>query len=316
LSEFIHQPVLLDKCLEGLNIKQNGIYVDGTLGGGGHSAAIVQRLGSNGLLIGIDRDGDAISAGERRLKSESPKIGSSFILIRDKHENVKQILDNLSIPLVDGFLLDLGVSSYQLDTPERGFSYRYDAPLDMRMDDRSTVSAYDVVNGYLEGDLIKIISNYGEERYVKRIVRAICKNRPIKTTLQLTQIIANAVPGGHINPGSAAMRTFQAIRIAVNEELIDLAQTIDDMTTLLKPKGRICIITFHSLEDRIVKRSFKQKADPCECSRKLPYCVCRKKPTLSIITKKPLTSDPEELALNPRAHSAKLRIAERLGEQI
>ena len=317
MGEFIHQPVLLDECLEGLNIVEDGIYVDGTLGGGGHSVAIAQRLGAAGLLIGIDRDGESIDAAKKRLeqlKSDSEKNKFSFTLKRDKHEHVKQILDDLSIPMVNGFLLDLGVSSHQLDTPERGFSYRYDSPLDMRMDNRASISAYEVVNDYSEEELIKIIFSYGEERYAKRIVKAICKNRPIKTTLQLTTIIADAVPGGHINMGSAAMRTFQAIRIAVNEELIDLAQTIEDMTNLLKPKGRICIITFHSLEDRIVKRSFKQQANPCECPRKIPYCICGKKPRLSIITKKPLISTAQELASNPRAHSAKLRIAERLGE--
>lgn len=311
MTEFIHKPVLLDQCIEGLKIKPNGVYVDGTLGGGGHSAVIAQNLDADGLLVGIDRDGDAIAAGGERLSA----LDKPFVLVRNNYEQIKQVLHDLSIQEVDGFLLDLGVSSYQLDTPERGFSYRYDAPLDMRMDDRADITAYDVVNSYSEKALAKIIKEYGEERYAKGIARALYRNRPVETTLQLAQIIADTVPWRTPSQGHPAARTFQAIRIAVNGELTGLANTIVDMIDLLKPGGRICIITFHSLEDRIVKQTFKHWANPCQCPRDIPYCVCGKKPMVSLVTRKPIKSDALELAENPRAHSAKLRIAERLGVQ-
>ena len=310
MTEFIHRPVLLYQCIEGLKIKQDGLYVDGTFGGGGHAVAIAQKLGDSGLLIGVDRDGDAIAAGEKRLKA----LDKPFILVRDKHEHIRQVLQNLSIKAVDGFLLDLGVSSHQLDTPERGFSYRYDAPLDMRMDDRANLTAYDVVNDYPEKELAAIIKDYGEERYAKAIAKAIYRRRPIETTLQLAQIISDTIPKRLHLYGHPAARTFQAIRIAVNEELTGLAQTIADMVDLLKPGGRICIITFHSLEDRIVKQAFKYWADPCKCPKDIPYCVCGKKPGLSIVTKKPIKPDRQELIDNSRAHSAKLRIAEGLDQ--
>lgn len=310
MTEFIHRPVLLNQCIEGLKIKPDGLYVDGTLGGGGHAVAIAQNLGDLGLLIGIDRDGDAIAAGEKRLKA----LDKPFVLVRDKHENIRQVLEDLSIKAVDGFLLDLGVSSHQLDTPERGFSYRYDAPLDMRMDDRANLTAYDVVNGYPEKELAGIIKDYGEERYAKAIAKALCRKRPIETTLQLAQIVSDTIPGRPPFYGHPAARTFQAIRIAVNEELTDLAQTIGDMVDLLKPGGRICIITFHSLEDRIVKQTFRYWADPCRCPKDIPYCVCGKKPKLSIVTKKPIKPDQQELTENSRAHSAKLRVAEGLDQ--
>ena len=306
MNEFNHQPVLLQKCLDNLKIKPNGTYVDGTLGGAGHASAIAKKLDSNGLLIGIDRDGDAIAAAEKRLTG-------NFTLVRDKHENIRQVLNQLNITAVDGFLLDLGVSSYQLDTPERGFSYRFDAPLDMRMDKRSPLSAYDVVNEWPEKDLIRILKEYGEERYAKRIASVICKSRPIKTTFELVDIIVNSTP--YLKHGHPAARTFQAIRIAVNQELQDLAQTIADMIDFLKPEGRICIITFHSLEDRIVKQSFKYWANPCNCPRDIPYCICGKKPTIRLISKKPILSDDAELSENPRSHSAKLRVAEKLKEE-
>ena len=306
MTEFIHRPVLLNQCIEGLKIKQDGLYVDGTLGGGGHAVAIAQKLGNSGLLIGIDRDGDAIAAGEKRLKA----LDKPFTLVRDKHEHIKQVLQDLSIKAVDGFLLDLGVSSHQLDTPDRGFSYRYDAPLDMRMDDRAKLTAYDVINSYPEKELAGIIKDYGEERYAKAIAKALCRRRPIETTLQLAQIVSDTIPGRLHVYGHPAARTFQAVRIAVNEELTGLAQTIADMIDLLKPGGRICIITFHSLEDRIVKQAFRYWADPCRCPKDIPYCVCGKKPRLAIVTKKPIKPDQQELIDNSRAHSAKLRIGE------
>ena len=306
MTEFIHKPVLLNECVEGLQIKPNGVYVDGTLGGGGHAAVIAGQIEEPGLLIGIDRDGDAISAGEKRLSA----LNAPFILVRDAHENIRQVLHDLSIPAVDGFLLDLGVSSYQLDAPERGFSYRYDAPLDMRMDDRSGLTAYDIVNEYPEKKLAGIIKEYGEERYARRIARSLCSMRPIRTTFELVQIIAGAVPSKPFAAGHPAARTFQAIRIEVNGELIGLAQTIEDMAKLLKPGGRICVVSFHSLEDRIVKQTFRYLANPCRCPRDIPYCVCGKEPLLKIITKKPVIPGLEEIEENPRAHSAKLRIVE------
>ena len=306
MTEFIHEPVLLKNCVEGLSIKPDGVYVDGTLGGGGHAWAIAQKLGPEGLLIGIDRDGDAIAAVEKKFK----QLDKPFIPIRENYENLRQVLRDLSVAAVDGFLLDLGVSSHQLDTPDRGFSYRYDAPLDMRMDSRESLTAYDIVNGYSERELAGILKNLGEERYAKRIARAVCHNRPIDTTLRLAQIISDAVPGGPPSLGHPAARSFQAIRIAVNGELTGLAQTIADMLSFLTPGGRICVISFHSLEDRIVKQTFKYWADPCQCPRDIPYCVCGKKPMLSVITKKPIRPDSQEIRINPRAHSAKLRIAE------
>ena len=313
MTEFIHEPVMLEECLDGLAVRPGGIYADGTLGGGGHSEGILVRLDSTGFLVGIDRDGDAIAAVEKRFDKNRP--GKNYKLVREKHENIKQVLDGLGIAAADGFLLDLGVSSHQLDTPERGFSYRFDAPLDMRMDVRDSLSAYDIVNGYAERDLAVLIKTYGEERFAKRIARLICRQRadaPVRTSLQLAQLIESAVPRTKKSPshGHPAMRTFQALRIAVNGELTGLAQTITDMAGLLTPGGRICIITFHSLEDRIVKQTFKHLADPCECPRDIPYCVCGKKPQLSIITKKPVRPSACELELNPRSHSAKLRISE------
>jgi len=309
MVEFVHKPVLLEECVNGLNIQQDGIYVDGTVGGAGHSAAVVRLLGAEGLLIGIDRDGAAIAKAERQLRELSV---APFVLVRDNHENIRSVLQNLSLVTVDGFLLDLGVSSYQLDTPERGFSYRYDAPLDMRMDDRNPFTANQIVNTYDEKSLIQILSEYGEERYSKRIARAICRSRPVSTTMQLVEIIKNAVPPAPPSHGHPAARTFQAIRIAVNGELTALSQTIEDMTHFLKPGGRICIISFHSLEDRIVKQTFKYWANPCQCPRDIPYCICGKKPLLTVITRKPIIPSQKELAENPRAHSAKLRVAERI----
>lgn len=304
---FIHHPVLLEQSVKGLAIKPTGIYVDGTLGGGGHAAAIVENLGPDGLLVGIDRDKDAIAASTERLKN----FDVPFIPVWDNHDNIQQILQDLSIKMVDGFLLDLGVSSFQLDTPSRGFSYRYDSPLDMRMDHRDKLSAYDVVNKFPEKKLAQIIKDYGEERYAKGISKALCRHRinaPIESTLELAQIITDATPKRPPSHGHPAARTFQAIRIVVNSELIKLSETIEAMAKLLAPKGRICIITFHSLEDRIVKQAFKYWSDPCLCPRDIPYCVCKKEPLLSIITRKPIKPNQEEITQNPRSHSAKLRI--------
>ncbi|MCL2016659.1 MAG: 16S rRNA (cytosine(1402)-N(4))-methyltransferase RsmH [Defluviitaleaceae bacterium] len=303
---FMHQPVMLNEILANLQIKPGGVYVDGTLGGGGHSAAIAQKLTENGLLVGIDKDGAALAAATQKLAA------AKFTAVRNSHENITQILQSLKITSVDGFLLDLGVSSHQLDTPQRGFSFRYDAPLDMRMDDRADFTAYTLLNSYSEKQLTAIIKNYGEERFAKRITKAIINNRPIKTTLQLSNIIIQAVPKTPKQQLHPATRTFQAIRIAVNGELIGLSQTIKDMSAALATNGRICIITFHSLEDRIVKQTFKHLSDPCQCPKDIPYCVCGEKPTLAIITKKPIYPTQQEISTNPRASSAKLRVAEKL----
>ena len=310
MIDFVHKPVLLEECINGLNIQPGGIYVDGTVGGAGHATEIARSLGAEGLLIGIDRDGTAIAKAELQLQSLS---NAPFVLVRDNHENIRNVLESIeSVESVNGFLLDLGVSSHQLDTPERGFSYRYDALLDMRMDDRDPLTAHQIVNTYAEKTLAQILSEFGEERYSKRIARAICRSRPVGTTLQLAEIIKNAVPPTPPSQGHPAARTFQAIRIAVNGELTALYQTIEDMVHFLKPGGRICIITFHSLEDRIVKQAFRHWVNPCQCPREIPYCVCGKKPLLSLITRKPVRPRQEELDANPRAHSAKLRIAERV----
>ena len=307
--------MLFYECIEGLQIKPNGIYVDGTIGGAGHSVEILAQLNANGLLIGIDRDEEAITAAKLRLADFSYFSNRTYQLVQDRHENIKDILEKLDILAVDGFLLDLGVSSHQLDTAERGFSYRFDANLDMRMDKHWNVSAYDVVNGYDEKELARIIKEYGEERYSKRIARALCLTRlksPIVSTLQLSDVIASAVPKSFGSFGHPAARTFQAIRIEVNGELNKLAQTIEDMVNLLKPGGRICVISFHSLEDRIVKHSFKYWADPCDCPKNIPYCVCGKVPKIKLVSRKPIRPGDTELQDNSRSHSAKLRIAEKI----
>lgn len=306
--EFKHISVLLDETIESLSIKKDGLYVDGTLGGGGHSLEILKR---GGRLIGIDRDKDALRAAEKRLADFENKI-----LIHDNFCNIKEIFKNLGIDKADGFLLDLGVSSYQFDEGERGFSYNYDAPLDMRMDRDSKLSAYDVINGYSRDELFRIIRDYGEEKWAKRIAEFIVKERqtePIDTTFKLTSVIKKAVPKGARSGGAhPSKRTFQAIRIEVNNELGILEGAIEDMSELLKPGGRISIITFHSLEDRIVKQTFRRLENPCTCPRDFPICVCGKKPVLKIINGKPITAGKEELLSNNRAHSAKLRTAEKL----
>ena len=310
---FSHKPVLLSEVIEGLDIKPDGIYVDGTLGGGGHSEEILKRLSDRGRLIGIDRDEAAIEASSRRL---SP-YGAKLTILRGNYEDMQSLLLGLGIEKVDGILLDLGVSSYQFDEGERGFSYRYEAPLDMRMDRRQSLSAYEVVNGYDEQSLYRIIRDYGEDRFAKNIAKHIVMERakkPIETTTELSEIVKQAIPmrmresGGH-----PAKRTFQAIRIEVNRELEILQDSIEGLIDMLRPKGRLCIISFHSLEDRVVKNAFKKAEDPCICPKDFPVCVCGRKPKGRIITKKPIVSGSEELDANNRAHSAKLRIFEAKG---
>ena len=309
--EFHHISVLLNECIEGLNIKENGIYVDGTLGGAGHSAEIVKRL-TTGRLIGIDQDTNAIKAAEKRLEEYKDKV----TLVHDNFSNIKAVFSQLGIEKADGFLLDIGVSSHQLDEAERGFSYMHDAPLDMRMNRDNSFSAYNVVNEYSEDELSEIIYKYGEERWSKRIAQFIVAERskkPIETTFELVDVIKKAVPKGARKDGPhPAKRTFQAIRIEVNGELEILERTIDDMTELLNPGGRLCIITFHSLEDRIVKNAFRKQENPCTCPPEFPVCVCGKKKRANVITRKPILPSDEELEFNHRSRSAKLRILERI----
>lgn len=310
---FEHVSVLLKECIENLNIKQNGIYVDGTLGGAGHSFEICKRLDEKGVLIGIDQDINAIKAAKDRL-SEFKNVK----YVNDNFSNIVNILDMFQLRQnsIDGFLLDLGVSSYQLDEAKRGFSYMNDAPLDMRMDIRNSLSAYEVVNNYSEDKLNSIIKEYGEERWSKRIAQFIVSERsrnPIKTTFDLVAVIKKAIPKGARTDGPhPAKRTFQAIRIEVNGELEILKNSIENMVSLLKPKGRLCIITFHSLEDRIVKNTFKSLESPCICPREFPVCVCGKIPTVKIITKKAIIPLDEEINSNHRSRSAKLRVLEKL----
>lgn len=309
--EFNHLSVLLDECIEGLAIKPEGIYVDGTLGGAGHSSEIVKKL-TTGKLIGIDQDENAIKKATAVLEPYADKV----MIVRNNFSQVKNVLWFLDIPKIDGILLDLGVSSHQLDEGERGFSYQHDARLDMRMNRESALSAYEVVNDYTEEDLHRIISEYGEENWSKRIAQFIVEARsekPIETTFELVQIIKNAIPKKARQDGPhPAKRTFQAIRIEVNNELGIIKDTIKDAVEMLNPGGRICIITFHSLEDRIVKDTFKELALNCICPKEYPVCMCDKKQEVKIITRKPIISNKEELENNPRARSAKLRIAEKL----
>lgn len=289
---FEHKSVLLQETIDSLNIQEDGIYVDGTLGGGGHAYEVCRRLGEGGRLIGIDQDADAIAAAGERLK----EFGSRVTIVRSNYENIREILENLGIHRVNGIYLDLGVSSYQLDTAERGFTYREDAPLDMRMDQRETRTAADIVNTYSEMELYRMIRDYGEDRFAKNIAKHIVKareERPIETTGQLTEIIKAAIPakiravGGH-----PAKQTFQAIRIELNRELEVLNQSIDTMIELLKPGGRLSIITFHSLEDRIVKTRFKTNENPCICPPDFPVCMCGRKSRGRVITRKPIVPTP------------------------
>lgn len=308
---FEHKSVLLEETIENLNIKPNGIYVDGTLGGGGHSYEIARRL-SNGRLIGIDQDNAAIQAAGERLEQYNDKV----TIVRSNYGEMKKVLKELELEKVDGILLDLGVSSYQLDTPERGFSYKEDAPLDMRMDTRNSKTAKDIVNNYSEMDLYRIIRDYGEDNFAKNIAKHIVRMReekPIETTYELIEAIKAAIPMKlRIKTGHPAKRTFQAIRIELNQELEVLKNTLQDMIELLAPNGRLCIITFHSLEDRIVKSCFKVNENPCTCPPKFPVCVCGNKPKGIIISRKPILPSEEELQYNKRSKSAKLRVFEKI----
>lgn len=309
--DFRHVPVLLEEVIEGLNIKEDGIYVDGTLGGAGHSSEIVRRL-TTGKLIGIDQDIDAITKAKEVLKEYEGKV----ILVHDNYVNIESILTDLGIERVDGILLDIGVSSYQLDQGERGFSYNKDAQLDMRMDDTKDFTAWDVVNKYSQKDLERILWDYGEERWAKRIAEFIVKERktkPIDTTFELVETIKKAIPKkARMKGGHPAKRSFQAIRIEVNKELDVLRKSIPTMCQLLNKGGRLSIITFHSLEDRIVKEEFKELSKDCICPPELPVCTCDKKKEIKIITRKPIIPKEEEIEKNPRSRSAKLRIAERV----
>ncbi len=308
---FEHKSVLLRETIDSLNIREGGIYVDGTLGGGGHASEVCRRLGEGGRLIGIDQDADAIAAATERLK----EFGSKVTIVRSNYENIAAILDSLEIDLVDGIYLDLGVSSYQLDTAERGFTYREDAPLDMRMDQRNPKTAADIVNTYSESDLYRIIRDYGEDRFAKNIAKHIVRARedhPIATTGELTEIIKAAIPAKiRATGGHPAKQTFQAIRIELNRELEVLSQSIDTMIDRLKPGGRLSIITFHSLEDRIVKTRFKHNENPCTCPPDFPVCVCGKKSKGRVVTRKPIVPTGEEIEENKRAKSSKLRVFER-----
>lgn len=310
--EFNHYSVLLKECIEGLNIKDDGIYVDGTLGGAGHSSEIVKRL-KTGRLIGIDQDEEAIEAASKRLSEYKDKV----TIVHNNFENTSSALMDIGIDKVDGILLDLGVSSYQLDNAERGFSYRNDAPLDMRMDKDNPLTAQDIINGYSESELFRVIRDYGEDKFAKNIAKHIVMRRsekPIETTFELNDIIKAAIPAKmRAEGGHPSKRTFQAIRIELNRELEVLKDSIDNMIDLLNPGGRLCIITFHSLEDRIVKNAFRTAANPCTCPPSFPVCVCGKKSKGKVITNKPILPDEEELKENSRSKSAKLRIFEKIG---
>ena len=308
---FEHTTVLLHETVDGLNVRPDGIYVDATLGGGGHAFEVCRRLSGTGRLIGIDQDADAIEAAGRRLEG----FGEKVTIIRSNYRDMKPELHKLGIDGVDGITLDLGVSSYQLDTADRGFSYRMDAPLDMRMDQRQKMTARDIINGYSEAELFRVIRDYGEDRFAKNIAKHIVAERekkPIETTGQLNEIIRHAIPmkiqktGGH-----PSKRTFQAIRIELNHELEVLRDSLDEMIDMLHPGGRICVITFHSLEDRIVKSAFRRNENPCTCPSHFPVCVCGKVSKGKVITRKPILPSEEEMESNPRSKSAKLRIFER-----
>lgn len=313
--EFVHKSVLLEETVGGLLVHRDGIYVDGTLGGGGHSSEICRRLEGTGQLVGIDQDDEAIAAASARLKQVVDGSSTTLSIVRDNYVNMPQVLNHLGIGKVDGIMLDLGVSSYQLDNAERGFTYREDVLLDMRMDRRSDRTARDIVNEYSEDQLYRMIRDYGEDKFAKNIAKHIVMNRQkktIETTGELVEIIKAAIPmkvravGGH-----PAKKTFQAIRIELNRELEVLTRSIDEMIDRLNPGGRLCIITFHSLEDRIVKVKFRENENPCTCPPNFPACVCGKVSKGKVITRKPILPGEEELETNPRSQSAKLRIFER-----
>lgn len=313
--EFHHLPVLLPECLEGLNIRPDGVYLDCTLGGAGHSGEIYRRLGAGGTLVGIDRDAEAIAAATARLAAIRGE--AAFLALHGNFHDASALLDRAGVGRVDGILIDLGVSSHQLDVRERGFSYHDDAPLDMRMDRSQALSAREIVNEYSEDELTRILRDYGEENWARQIARVLCDRRgaaPIETTAQLVEVIDAAIPkkirardGSH-----PARRTFQALRIAVNDELEPLEPALRALVERLAPGGRLCVITFHSLEDRIVKNTFRNLANPCTCPPQLPVCVCGKRPVVRLVTRKPVTAGEDELAANPRARSASLRIVEKI----
>ena len=309
--EFRHKSVLLEESIEALHIRPDGIYVDGTLGGGGHSYEICRRLSDRGRLIGIDQDAAAIAAATKRLEEFKDRV----TIVRSNYCDMKKELGKLGITSVDGVILDLGVSSYQLDEAERGFTYREDAPLDMRMDQRQTLSAKEIVNDYSEMELYHIIRDYGEERFAKNIAKHIVsarKEKQLETTGELIHVIKAAIPAkARATGGHPAKRTFQAIRIEVNRELYVLDHSLGDMIDLLNDKGRICVITFHSLEDRIVKNKFRESENPCTCPKEFPVCICGKKPKGRVITRKPIVPSEEELEENTRSKSSKLRVFER-----
>lgn len=306
--EFVHKPVLLEEVIDGLAIKPDGIYADGTLGGAGHGSRICEKLNAQGRYIGLDQDADAVRTSSERLS----RFGGKALVIRSNYADMPQVLKESGIEKADGILLDLGVSSFQLDTAERGFSYRADAPLDMRMDNRQELSAMEVVNQYPESRLFHIIKDYGEDKFAKNIAKHIVAERsktPILTTKRLAEVVSQAIPmkfrkqGGH-----PAKRTFQAVRIEVNHELDVLSNSLEDMIDILKPDGRLCIITFHSLEDRIVKQAFRKAENPCTCPPDFPVCVCGNIPKGKVVSKKPLIPGEQEMEQNPRSRSAKLRV--------
>ena len=310
--EFVHKSVLLNECIDNLNIKPDGIYVDGTMGGAGHSGCIAAKLENGGRLIAIDQDEDAIAVGTDRLSVYGDKV----TIVRSNYSCMKEIVRGIGLDGVDGILLDLGVSSYQLDNPERGFTYRDEnAPLDMRMDNRMEMTARDIVNDYTDEELRRIIRNYGEDKFAGNIAKEIVKSRavkPIETTGELVDIIRRAYPAKELGkPGHPAKKTFQAIRIELNSELKVLEENLRDMVNLLNDGGRICVITFHSLEDRIVKNIFRECENPCICPPDFPVCVCGRKSLGKVISRKPILPSEEELAENKRSQSAKLRVFER-----
>lgn len=309
--EFKHTSVLLEETIDNLCIRPDGIYVDGTLGGGGHSYQIASRLKDGGRLIGIDQDGDAIEAAGKRLEPFTDRI----TLIRNNYCNAKEVLKQLGIEKIDGMILDLGVSSFQLDNVERGFSYKYDTALDMRMDTRQSLSAREIVNNYSEMELFRIIKDYGEEQFAKNIAKHIVnarKDKPVETTGELNEIIKAAIPAKmRATGGHPSKKTFQAIRIECNRELEVLRDSLDDMIDMLNPGGRICIITFHSLEDRIVKSAFRRNENPCTCPPDFPVCVCGQVSKGRVISRKPILPSKEEMEVNKRSKSAKLRVFER-----
>lgn len=308
--EFKHIPIMLNEVLEGLNIKPDGIYVDGTLGGAGHSSEIIKRLSDKGRLIGIDQDMDAIKASSERLQSYE-----NAIIIHSNYVNMRNVLLERDIKKVDGILLDLGVSSYQFDNTERGFSYREDAPLDMRMDRDQSYTAQDIVNDYSESELRRIISDYGEEKFAGRIASNIVKSREVKrieTTFELNDIIKDSIPAAaRRHGGNPSKKTYQALRIELNKELMVLEDSLEEMIEMLNPGGRLCIITFHSLEDRIVKSAFRTAENPCICPPEFPVCTCGRVSKGRVVNRKPITASEDELTENPRSSSAKLRIFEK-----